>query len=82
MEKKQITSPVADLIVDTVKPYEPGNPLIWSLHCLNISDKHEFFVPVLKLMGVTDVCLEDDKQRRVGRPEYIMDESCRIRLRG
>jgi hypothetical protein len=80
LKRKQITTELGGFIIDKIKPYETGNPLIWSLHQMNISDKHEFFVPVLKLVGIVDVRLEDDKGDTVGRPGYLMDESCRIRL--
>jgi hypothetical protein len=81
LEKKQITEPIVRLIRDDIKPYDAGNPLIFSLHQLNISDKHEFFVPVLKFMGLVGVRLEDDKGNRVGSGTYLTEESCRIRLR-
>ena len=80
LKGKQINECVLKLLHDDIKPYKTGNPLIFALHCLNISDKHEFFIPVLKLVGVFDVRLEDDKGRVVGNTGYLMDESCRIRI--
>jgi hypothetical protein len=81
LKKKQITIAVAQFVLETIKPYYAGNPVIWGLHTLNIREKHEVLVPVLKLMKFTDVRLEDDNQGPVGHPLYLMDESSRIRLR-
>ncbi len=81
LKKKLITPLVATHILDPVKPYLGGNQFLHALHTLNIGDKHQLLIPVLKLVGVFDVALEDERGRAVGRREYIMDESCRIRLR-
>jgi len=81
LKKKQITSSVHDLILDTVKPYHAGNYTLWALHDLNIRDKHQLLVPVVKLFKFYGVRLEDDKQAPVnGRTFYLMDASSRIRL--
>ncbi len=64
-----------------IKSYQGGNPAIWGLHNLNIRDKHEMLVPALKLMAVLDVRLEDENHMPIGRGNYYLDESSRIRLR-
>jgi hypothetical protein len=81
LEKKQITADVGNLILDSIKPYKTGNPALWGLHEINIRDKHEIIIPVLKLIGFFGVALEDDQHLPVGSDYYIMDESSRIRLR-
>ena len=81
LKQGQITSEFGAFVVDTVKPYAAGNHSIWALHQMNISDKHEFFVPALKFVGIVNVSLEDEKGRAVGNTGYLMDESSRIRLR-
>ncbi len=70
------------MILDSVKPYEAGNPAIFGLHELNIMDKHQRIVPTLKLVGFFNVRLEDEHGNRIGRGEYIADESCLIPLTG
>jgi hypothetical protein len=81
LEKKQITIPVARHILDVIKPYQTGNPALWSLHQLNIRDKHEMFVPVLKLMQLSDVRLEDDKHVPLEATAYYFGGSGSVRLR-
>jgi hypothetical protein len=80
LKQRQVTAELGAFIVDTIKPYKTGNHSIWALHQMNISDKHEFFVPALKFVAIVNVSLEDDKGRAVGRTGYAMNESCRIRL--
>lgn len=80
LEKKQITVPIVQFLLETIKSYQGGNPLLWGLHDLNIRDKHEILVPMLKLVGFFDVSLEDDQHHPIGRNYYLMDESSRIRL--
>lgn len=81
LEKKQVSTEVVDLILKAVKPYPTGNPLLWALHALNIRDKHQLLIPMMKFMGFAGIHLEDDKGRRVGKSAYMMDETCAIRLR-
>jgi hypothetical protein len=81
LEQRQITVPVVRFTVDSIKPHQGGNPALWGLHNLNIRDKHEILVPVLKLVLVDGVHLEDNEHRPIGKTTYIMDESSRIRLR-
>lgn len=81
LKQKQISPELGDFIIDTIKPYKTGNYSLWALHQMNISDKHEFFVPALKFVAITHVRLEDDEGGTVGKTGYAMDESSRIRLR-
>ena len=81
LDKKQITIPIVDLLMAGIKSYQGGNAAIWGLHNLNIRDKHEMLVPALKLMAVLDVRLEDENHMPIGRGNYYLDESSRIRLR-
>ena len=80
LKQKQVTPELGSFIVDVIKPYAAGNHSLWALHQMNISDKHEFFVPALKLVAIVNISLEDDTGRAIGRSGYAMDESCRIRL--
>ncbi len=38
--------PVAQEMINRLKPYKGGNNLLWSLHALDIADKHRIVVPV------------------------------------
>lgn len=82
LKKKQITSAVYDLILDNIKPYAAGNHALWGLHNLNVRDKHQLLIPLLKLFRFDGIRLEDDKHSPVNRSQqfYLMDESSRFRL--
>lgn len=82
LKHKRITLKVAEFVLDTIKPYQGGNTFIWPLHVLNITDKHEMLVPMLQLMQISDLRLEEHKTGKViGQSSYIIDSSARIRLR-
>ena len=81
LKQGQVTPELGAFVVDTIQPYATGNHSLWALHQMNISDKHEFFVPALKFVAIVNISLEDDKGRSIGSTGYAMDESCRIRLR-
>jgi hypothetical protein len=53
--RKQITTAVATLLLNSIRPYKGGNHALWRLHELNNLDKHEIIVPVLELVGFLDV---------------------------
>ncbi len=82
LEQEQITLDIKNFVLDDIKPYTTGNPLIWSLDDLNIRDKHKLLIPVLQVSALVGVRLEDDQ----GVPVYenqvwFTDESGSIRLR-
>jgi hypothetical protein len=81
LEKKQINTQVAELVMGSIKPYQGGNNLLYGLDQLNARNKHELLIPVLKLMQFSGVHLEDSEHRQVGASVYYMDESSRVRLR-
>lgn len=80
LKQKQITAKLAAFIVDTIKPYATGNPLIHSLRQMNDRDKHKLFIPVLEPVMLINVRLEDDKGSQVGATGYYTEESFRMRL--
>jgi hypothetical protein len=54
-------SPVlADFIIDVIKPYRTGNDALYSLHDLDIIDKHRLIIPT-KAMTRGFIVVEDDK---------------------
>src|SRR5712664_2235925 len=61
----QASKAVADLIVDSVKPYKGGNDALWSLHELNILDKHRLLLPVLRVSALHNPCFEDDRGQKL-----------------
>jgi hypothetical protein len=82
LEKKQISVPIFNFVLNDIKPYQTGNPLIWSLDDLNIRDKHQLLIPVLKFMALVDVRLENEKGIQLyANQVWFMDESGRIRLK-
>ena len=81
LEKQQINALVQELIITSIKSYQGGNSALWGLHQCNIRDKHEILIPVLKLVGIFDLRLENERGRKVGSDFYLMDESSKIRLR-
>ena len=60
---RKASKTIADLIVDIIKPYKGGNDAIWSLHELNILDKHILLLPVFQVSALLGVCAEDDSGR-------------------
>jgi hypothetical protein len=60
LKEKQIEAEVHDLLLAEIKPYQTGNYFIWALDDLNIRDKHQLLIPVLKIMHITDVSFEDE----------------------
>lgn len=81
LERKQISSEVHDLILDGIKPYAAGNHALWGLHDMNILDKHQLLIPLLKLFRFEGIRLEDDKGSLITqRHPYIMDESQSYRI--
>lgn len=79
-EKKQISVTVHGLLLNSIKPYKTGNFALWALDDLNIRDKHQLLIPVLKFMGFAGICLEDDKHVPLKKMSYFLDESSLIRL--
>jgi hypothetical protein len=80
LEKGQLSSELFFLILDTVKPYAAGNPILYALREMNDRDKHQLFIPVLESVMLRDIRLEDDKGSQVGRTGYYTDDSFRAWL--
>jgi hypothetical protein len=54
------SSPLFDLVVNRVKCYQGGDADICALHDLDIDDKHNLLIPMLAVIGVNGVELEDE----------------------
>jgi hypothetical protein len=57
----QASKAISDLIVNVVKAYKGGNDALWTLHELNILDKHRLLLPVIHVGVLHGVGLEDDR---------------------
>ena len=50
-----------NLVIDDVQPYYGGNNAIWSLHALDIRDKHKLLIPVLDWTSRSGLQVEDNR---------------------
>ncbi len=79
----QASKAVASFIVDTVKPYEGGNDPIWTLHRLNILDKHRLLLPVMQINAITYIRIKHDGGENIFDPWVITrTRTARHTLRG
>jgi len=46
---------IVDFIINDIKPYKGGNDLIYGLHVLDITDKHQLLIPILDTIELTGV---------------------------
>jgi hypothetical protein len=63
-------SPLFDLLVNRVKSYEGGDSDIWAIHRLDIDDKHHLLIPLVSLVSIDGVELEN-KDGTVDRFTYV-----------
>ena len=64
LEKRKVNIASPDLykgIVSEIKPYPGGNDDIWAIHSLDILDKHQLLIPLMHMVAVTGIVLEDEK---------------------
>lgn len=48
-------------VVDDVRPYsDGGNPCLWTIHDLDIRDKHKLLLPLARVTAVVDAVLENE----------------------
>ena len=66
---------IVDLIINEVKPYEGGNNnAIWTLHSLDIVDKHRLLVSVLRITTIHDFLAVDKNGNSLEGPIQIGGE--------
>ena len=80
LENGQIDDTVYALVLNTIKPYKTGNTLLWALDDLNIRDKHQLLIPMLRLAWISGVCLKDDKEEIIKLPVMHADGSWRVHI--
>lgn len=52
-------------VVSDIKPYRGGNDSIFSLHHLDIRDKHALLIPVLNAISIRGIVAEDESGKEV-----------------
>lgn len=63
-EIKIAGQPICDLILDTVKSYKGGNDPLWSLHQLDIMDKHRLIIPTAGAVRLAGLYFHDDNRNQ------------------
>jgi hypothetical protein len=60
------TAPVLfDYVLNHIQPYEGGNPSIWSIHILDIDDKHRLLLPIIEFASVGGIEVENESGKVV-----------------
>ena len=52
-------------ITGEIKPYSGGNYAVWSVHRLDIRDKHRLLLPVFALASIDGLEVEDDERKLI-----------------
>ena len=50
-----------NLVLSEIKPHKNGNYELWSIHRLDIQDKHQLVLPLMSNVGVDGLSVRDDK---------------------
>ena len=48
------------LVISQIQPYKEGNYDIWTMHQLDIRDKHRLLIPVVNFTSITGIEVEDE----------------------
>jgi hypothetical protein len=54
------------LMVAEIKPYKAGNTFLWSLHELDIIDKHRLLLPVVQSAGISGITVKNQSEEITG----------------
>jgi hypothetical protein len=73
LKKGQISQIVYELVLDTIKPYEEGNFLLWSVEEANLIDKHQLLIPNFGVVQISGILIQNDEEVIEVRP--LMTES-------
>jgi hypothetical protein len=49
-----------DCVLDEIKPYSGGNESIWSIHILDVDDKHRLLLPVIEFASIQGIEVENE----------------------
>lgn len=66
---------VADFIVNVIEPYRGGNDVLYSLHQLNILDKHRLLLPVWQVQVVNGIRVENTRGERIFDRDWVITRS-------
>jgi len=73
---RKIPPKIISLLLDTIQPCFGGNgQSVWCLHKLEIIDKHRLLLPHMQMNGIFNVCLEDEKGKKILLPPWIVTPS-------
>jgi hypothetical protein len=68
------------LMMAEIKPYRAGNHILWSLHELDIIDKHRLLLPLVQVAGISGISVKSEAQEITGNtwsipapPPYRID---------
>jgi hypothetical protein len=67
MEGRKINTSAPRLfgfVMTEIKPYEGGNPAIWTVHKVDIRDKHRLLIPVFTNLSIVGIEVEDERGER------------------
>ncbi len=82
LKEQQIEIEVHDFLLNQIKPYKAGNYPIWALDDLNVRDKHQLLIPVLKIMHIRGVSFEDEDGKEWPLDKLLIaDQSWTLPLR-
>ncbi len=48
-------------IISEIKPYDGGDFAIWTVHKLNVRDKHRLLIPVVHYSSIGNIYLKDER---------------------
>jgi hypothetical protein len=69
----KIPDRVIDFIVNIVQPYKGGNgEAIYSLHNLDIRDKHRLLIAKMQLTVISGICYKDQAGKYVTVPNWVL----------
>jgi len=64
-----------DLALNQIKPYAGGNDSIWSIHVLDIDDKHRLLLPVIEFVSIQGIEVEDEHGKVVQGGTWGTDQT-------
>lgn len=71
---------ICDLILDVIKPYKGGNEPLWSLHQLDIIDKHRLLIPIVSVTQLSGVCAHTENNVRFENIGLLVGEGGRLNV--
>jgi hypothetical protein len=60
------------LMLDNIQPYDGGNFAVWTLHRLDIRDKHRLLIPVISYSSISGIATENKRTGETTREGFTM----------